>query len=228
MSLKIIIPSKNKASSIIAYKLVNDAILCVPENQVEAYQRYSENVEIIGHPNEIDSFAARYQWILNKFNHVFFINDNIINFLRLCGSKSESTKVEPEKVTEVIYNVDDIATQIGTYLFGFNANCVAASYHGLKPFRHSGSVDGYAFGVRPGSKLFWKNSITEDLNQIWLSGLNAHFHRSLFVDERFGFKKSQTYTGIEGKQADDCELLKHHFGSVVTQKKDRIEFNSQF
>lgn len=230
MSLKIIIPSKNKASSIIAYKLVNDAILCVPENQIETYQRYIDNVEIIGHPNEIDSFTARYQWILDKFNHVFFINDNIINFLKLSGSKNESTKIESEKVTELIYNADDIATQMSAYLFGFNTNCVAAAYHGLKPFRNSGIVDGYAFGIRPGSKLFWNKSITEDLNQIWLSGLNAHFHRSLFVDERFGFKKAQTYAHmIDSKTlSSDSELLKSYFGSAVTQKKDRLEFNSQF
>jgi len=229
MSLKIIVPSKNKASSIIAHKLVDGAILCVPENQVEIYQRYSENIEIIGHPNDFDSFAARYQWILDKFNHVFFINDNIINFLKLCGSKSESTKIESEKVAELIYNAEDIANQIGVYLFSFNTNCVAASYHGLKPFRSSGSIDGYAFGVRPGSKLFWNGSITEDLNQIWLSGLNAHFHRSAFIDERFGFKKAQTYAHTENKNIDNnCQLLKHYFGSAVTQKKDRIEFNSQF
>ena len=230
MSLRIIIPSKNKASSIIAHKLVSDAILCVPENQVEIYQRYSEKVEIIGHPDEFDTFAARYQWILNKFNHVFFINDNIINFLKLCGAKSESTKIEPSKVTELIHNADDIATQMGVYLFGFNANSVAASYHGLKPFRSSGSIDGYAFGVRAGSKLFWGDNITEDRNQIWISGLNAHFHRSVLVYERFGFKKAQTYAHvIEAKNVDSsCQLLKSYFGTAVTQKKDRLEFNPQF
>jgi len=228
MSLKIIIPSKNKASSVIAHKLVEGGTLCVPESQVSDYQRYNSNVEIIGYPDSIETFATRNKWILDKFNHVFFISDNIINCLKLCGVKSESTKVEPEKVTELIYNADDIATQLGTYLFGFSANCVAASYHGLKPFRSSGSIDGYAFGVRSGSKLFWNDNITEDLNQIWLSGLNAHFHRSTFVDERFGFKKAQTYAHIEGKKTNDSELLKHYFGNAVTQKKDRLEFDSRF
>lgn len=231
MNLKIIIPSKNKASSIVANNLVSDAILCVPNCQIADYSQYNRSTEIIGYPDDIITYSTRQNWILKQFNHVFFISDNVVNFLRLCGNPKESTKVEPKKVTELIHNLDDIAAQMGAYLFGFNTQPATASYHGLKPFRCSGNVDGSAFGIRPGSKLFWDDNISEDLNQVWLSGLNASCHRFMFVDERFAFKKAQTYERLEsdGKTADaNYRLLRKCFGSTVRQKKNKLEIGVPF
>lgn len=81
-------------------------------------------------------------------------------------------------------------------------------------------------GLLKGSKLWFAEEavISSDM---FVSGLNAHFHRICFVDERYGMNGAGHYTKAVGGMAlirteqaekDATEFLRRSFGSAIVRK----------
>ncbi len=231
MTLKIVIPSRGRASSVTTTSVVNGAILVVAESQADAYRRYNPEVEIVVHPDELEfpTPTKKWAWMFQHFGqHLFFLDDDIVSCVRLYTEKGESIKVPPEVATELIFNADDIASQMGCYLFGFNTQPDPRNFHGLKPFRLTGMCWASGMGIRPGSKLWW-NEDFEIYDDFWIVLLNKYHHRFAFFDDRFCFKDAgQTFTATGGAASfrtkesgkRDYDLLKKYFGEAVKHKED--------
>ncbi|AUB36114.1 hypothetical protein COO91_02015 [Nostoc flagelliforme CCNUN1] len=232
MSLKILIPSRGRANCVKTTSVVNGAILCVAESQAEAYREFNPGVEVVAHPEDLEipgPVARKWAWMYEHFgHHVFILDDDIVSCVRLHAAKGDSYKVSPEVATELIYNADDIAAQMGCYLFGFNTQPDPRNYHGLKPFRMTGMCWASGMGLRPGSKIWWHEGF-DIYDDFWIVLLNKYHHRFAFFDDRFCFRDAgDTFTGTGGAAEfrtketgkKDFELLKKYFGDAIKPKQD--------
>jgi hypothetical protein len=85
---------------------------------------------------------------------------------------------------------------------------------------------GYGFGLRAGSKLKFRTDVVA-VEDMALSGMNAYYHRYLFVDQRFGPRQEKTFANPGGQalhrtaetELRDTETLRRLFGAAVVEKR---------
>ncbi len=225
--IKIVIPSHLRYDRVKTTKAISNCIICVPEDQAELYKEYNRNVEVVAHPNNIIGLTPKRQWIIEHFGDVFQVDDDMICMAKVYTEAGVQTKIPKRLAYDLIQQAGNIANDLGIYLFAFSKSPMPTAFNPLKPIELSGTVMGGAFGLLSGSKLNFKTDLilTEDY---WISGLNAHYHRMAYIDERFTFKFSNTFANKGGcasyrtthKELEDTLKLKEYFGDAVHLKKD--------
>jgi hypothetical protein len=205
-----------------------DAALCVTESEEEAYRKFYPAAEIIVHPDTVVGLAAKRQWIYEKYGDVFMIDDDITAVHRLY-MRQLGPKLKPSETVKIIQWAGNMARLCGCYLFGFNKNPSPIIYNTFSPIRLSGVVTGCAFGMIRGSRLRFDPESTA-VEDFYISGLNAHFHRKCLIDTRYNFVQDDTFTKRGGQsvhrnmatERKDTIFLRKCFGTAVTLKKDVI------
>jgi hypothetical protein len=202
-------------------------IICVDENEFEEYKKCLPNFEIIVHPS-LPNLAAIRQFIYNKYENVFMVDDDIVSIQRLYTTKE--SKLTPDEVYSLIQRTATIATDVGASLFGFNNDPSPTHYNQHKPFMMNGYINGCAFGLLKNKKLHF-NTKTVACESHWINLLNAYHNRYCFIDKRFHFqqKANSTFTllgGQTGKRTMSSEradtlLLKKTFGNSIQVKKQQ-------
>ncbi len=225
--IKIVIPSHLRYDRVKTTKAIANCILCVPESQAALYKEYNKNTEVVSHPDSIIGLTPKRQWIYEHFGNVFQVDDDMTQMSRVYTGKGEHTRVPKKLAYELIQQAGYIAHDLGIYLFAFSKSPMPTAFNPLNPIKLSGTVMGGAFGLLEGSKLHFNTDLilTEDY---WISGLNAHYHRMCYIDERFTFKFSNTFANKGGcaayrtttKELEDTLKLKRYFGDVVQIKQD--------
>jgi hypothetical protein len=227
--ISIVIPSHKRAERVSTTKIVEGAIICVPESQADQYQRNNQGIEIVAHPDTIRGLPAKLEWMRKYFGgSLFYLDDDVIDFRKLYAEKGEPPKVDnPTIVRELIEETAWKARKAKAYLFGFNHSPMPTAYSGFKPFELSGFVMGGATGLLSGSKLFWNVEMKLG-GDFWISLLNVHYHRKIFKDMRFAFTFKDTFTNpgglsefrnVEAEKAK-YEILRRYFGEAVRLKND--------
>ncbi len=225
--IKIVVPSHLRYDRVKTTKAMANCILCVPQSQYELYREYNKNVEVVAHPDSIVGLTPKRQWIYEHFGDVFMIDDDMVGMTRNYSEKGVKGRVSKKLAYDLVQHAAGVAKEIGVYLFGFSKSPMPTSYNPMQPIKLTGSVMGGAFGMLKGSKLHFKTDLvlTEDY---WVSGLNAHYHRMCYLDERFAFKFSNTFANKGGcaayrtqsKELQDTLKLKKYFGNAITLKQD--------
>ncbi len=225
--IKIVIPSHLRFDRVKTPKAIANCILCVPESQAALYKEYNPATEVVAHPDNIIGLTPKRQWIIEHFGDVFQVDDDMMQMSRVYTGLGEPTRIPKRIAYDLIQQAGNIANDMGVYLFAFSKSPMPTAFNPLRPVKLSGTVMGGAFGLLSGSKLHFKTDLilTEDY---WISGLNAHFHRMAYIDERFTFKFSNTFANKGGcasyrtvaKELEDTLKLKHYFGDAVQLKKD--------
>ena len=225
--IKIVVPSHLRFDRVKTTKAIANCIICVPESQAELYREYNKNNEVVAHPDSIIGLTPKRQWILEHFGDVFQVDDDCTQMARVYTGPKEKTRIPKRTAYDLIQQAGNIANDMGIFLFAFSKSPMPTAYNPLKPIRMSGTVMGGGFGVLTGSKLHFNTDLvlTEDY---WISGLNAHYHRMTYIDERFTFKFSNTFANKGGcasyrtthKELEDTLKLKEYFGDAIQLKKD--------
>jgi hypothetical protein len=226
---KIVIVSHGRCNRVHTLKGV-EGMLCVAKSQEPLYREFYPDAEYVIHPDEVLGLPAKRNWVVEHFkkDDVFMIDDDITSIVDLTTPpRSGPTAVKRAKVPLLIERCRDMAEDLGTYLFSFASNANHQQFMPQRPFKFTGYVLGGAFGLRAGHGLWWHpDCIQEDY---WISALNAHYHRKIVRDDRYGFHPKDTFKSDGGLSAtrtmkhmqEAIVVLQEHFGKdVIVMKKD--------
>jgi hypothetical protein len=187
-------------------------------------------VEIITHSDDIRGIGPKRQWIYDKFGDVFMVDDDVSSFVRTYLPKYRSrvkySRMNADEATDLVNALYHTATEFGAFLFGVAIAADCRNYIAQKPFRLTGAINGGAFGMRKGSKLFFHPE-SVSANDTFVSGLNAYHHRYSFIDTRFGFVQKGTFSlpgGLSGMRSHgtevtDREFLQRMFGKAIKWRR---------
>ena len=226
IKIEIIIPSHKRAGRIPTLKAIDNAKLCVPNEQKQEYVDKHPDTEIIAHPDDIKGLTAKRQWIYENHPNVFMVDDDIKNFMRLYTEKGEDAKMSSSEAYELVQWIGNVAKIMGCYLFGLNKNPSPNQYMEYKPLKRSGYVGG-TIGMLEGSKLYYDTDmqVVEDYQ---ICALNAYYHRHSFIDTRFSVVGTDTFGNLGGcssyrtKEIEkaDTLMLRKKYGEIIDLKKD--------
>ena len=225
----IVIPSADRAAAVLTD--VAGQILFVPVAQVSEYRAHNPGTEVIGHP-PIKNLALKRQAIYEKFGSVFMLDDDIkfVSRLNLPGNNREN-HLTPTAAAAVINLTAATAAAAGCYLYGFSNWPNPKHYFHTKPIRLTGYINASAFGLHPGSRLFFTPHTTAAESH-WINLLNAFYHRKAFIDTRYCFAQApgstffrpggQTRHRTLQTEYDDTVFLLKMFGPAVKIKKNNV------
>ena len=225
---KIIIPSADRADSVLTD--VACQILFVPEDQESAYRKHNPGTEIISHP-PLQNLAAKRQLIYEKFGSVFMLDDDVVFCSRLnLPGNNRKNHLTPQEARDLIFRTAATAAECGCYLYGFSNYPNPKHYTHFRPIRLSGYINASAFGLHPGSKLFFTPHTTAAESH-WLNLLNAFTHRKCFIDTRYCFAQErgstffrpggQTKNRTLASEYQDTIFLLKMFGPALKIKNNR-------
>lgn len=233
----IIIPTHGRAGLMRTHHLVpNIAKFCVAESQYPLYKAEYPHLNYVIHPDSVKGLAAKRQWIYDKFQDVFMMDDDMARIMDM-GADTLANEGKPRQLSEnrvlgIIEQSRDTALQMGIYLYGFLDTLDPIMYNVFDPFLFTGFVKGSNMGILPGSKLWFNPDIVSN-EDVWISCLNMHHHRIMFINQRYGFSIIDTGRNPGGQSerrttatlAKDKEILLQAFGSnVIIEKKKRKNF----
>jgi hypothetical protein len=221
MSIKIIIPSADRAGSVLTN--IENQIICVPENQLKDYVKHN-TCEIISHP-PFKNLAQKRNWIINTFDDVFMVDDDASNFQRIYvnNNRNLTSKETFERIQELYYQ----AKFIDAKLFGFSEDGNHLHFNPYKPFMLKGMTGGGAYGIMKDSNLFF-NEKTTGCDSHFITLLNIYKNRFSLIDTRFYFNFQNTFTGNGGQaskrtlqsEKQDTIYLRKLFGESVQLRDD--------
>jgi hypothetical protein len=229
MEIKIVIPTYRRPGNVTTLKVVSPCILCVAQSEEALYRERHPGVEIVAHPDSVVGLAPKRQWIYDYFSDVFMLDDDISHARRLyltSGTK-KATELTPEDTYEIVQWCGNTAALAGCYLFGFNKAPNPIIYNPFSPIAMSGLVTGCAIGLLHGSRIKYSpESIA--VEDFWVAGLNAYFHRKAFIDLRFNFVQEETFKRAGGlglyrtidTERNDTMFLRRMFGDAITMKEE--------
>lgn len=225
---KIVIPSHKRADRVKTTKIVADPIVCVAESQEAEYREHNPDIEVVTHPDSVIGLPPKLQWIYERFGNVFFLDDDIVAVKRVYEDDNSRTNItDKELVRDIIMKTAIDAQNAGAYLYGFSKDPNPLLYNAHDPIVMSGYVTGCATGVWASPKLRWdcRMKIKGD---IWISCLNAYYHRKIWRDTRFCFVQEKTFKNAGGLaeirntilEKEMYDFLKEHFGEVIQLKQE--------
>ena len=122
MSLPIVIPSHKRHDKVFAKKLVLNPIICVAESQADLYRQYNPDCEIVTHPDDVIGLIPKRNWMAKHFGELFMIDDDVHAVKNLVVEKGEPGVIrDPERVTEIINSLYELACMLDVHLFGFTS-----------------------------------------------------------------------------------------------------------
>lgn len=207
------------------------AAICVETSQVEEYRKWNPDAEIIEHPDNVVGLSAKYKWLGENFTDFAIIGDDI-DFLRrnyLMDMKNKASRLTGDEAYEIIQTTAYTAKALGVKLFAFSKESNPLTYSGHKPFRLSGIASGGVLGILDGMQTDKLTDRCVSGLDYFLSGLNAHFNRMVFIDERYFTQcKEGTFVSKGGMAAfrnidtekNDYKYLKELFGDAIVVKNN--------
>jgi hypothetical protein len=227
----IVIPSMGRPDLIHTHKvfLPERLDICVPDAEVEKYQKAHPDLYIVGHPDNVFGMSAKRQWIYEKYGDVVMIDDDIGKVACLEYAVGEKARfLDPVAATGLCDRLTEEAKQYGAYLFGVSASAVPHYYVSGLPYRTWGWVNGGFTGLIGGSKLAYNSEITAS-EDYWISALNAYYYRKCLIDTRyalvdiFGNGTMKTKGGLSTsrtleREKKDLEILQRFFGDAIKRR----------
>jgi hypothetical protein len=210
-----------------AVKAIKADMLCVPASEAAAYEARKYGVPIVTHPDNVRGLAAKRQWIADRFGDVFMVDDDVKAFVRLwLPTYRRDYRLTPAEARDAAEATYETAIELGAYLFGFAFFGDTRLFRPQRPMMLTGYVNGACFGLRAGSKLRFRTDVVA-VEDMALSGMNAYYHRYLFVDQRFGPRQEKTFANPGGQglhrtaetEIRDTDRLRQLFGAAVVEKR---------
>lgn len=220
--LFIAVPTKGRAGMVTTN--VPGQILVVDQSQREMYSELNRGAEIEVCPN-FKSLAEKRNWIVDRFGHVFMLDDDIEKVIDMTTSK----QITPDLAKKRIVWLYELALELGISLFGFNNSPSPKHYNAMKPIVFKGFINGAAIGVIKNDKLrFTKETVAAE--DYYINLINAYHFRRNLIDKRFCFKQNEAQTFVSpGGQSlnrtmetekNDTFFLRKMFGESVILKND--------
>jgi hypothetical protein len=200
----------------------------VAESQVEDYEREKLGVPILPHPDNIKGIVLKRQWIYEKFGSVLMLDDDITSFVRCYLPKYKSRKkfsrMSMEDATDMLNATYLTAKNMGAKLWSIAYDPKPLWYRAQQPFRTNWGVNGAVLGLHESDLFFHHECIAS--GDTFVSALNFYLYRYSWIDTRFGFFQTETFSGAGGlstkrtheTEKKDTELLKRFFGKAIRKR----------
>lgn len=236
VEIKVIIPTKGRAATMVTNRYVSNCLICVAESEVDEYKKYNPKAEYAPHPDSIVGMAAKRQWIYDNYKNVFMMDDDLKGFSRMTQKKGETSHVSADLAYDIIQNCGNVARLCGAYMFGFNSNVRPGFYSGHEPYEVSGVINGCGMGMLEGADKLVFNSRFTLGHEFYISGLNAFHYRKAFFDMRYCINHASFGDDIGGcanlrtleTEKKDLDLLIYFFGSAIRVKPEHKKGKHQF
>lgn len=222
--VKIVCPSHHRADRLKTDKAVANPIVVVEESQEDEYRKHNPDVEIVTHPDSVRGISAKRQWMYEFFGDFFMMDDDISHVVYLGGDSGKAEKLTPDEVRAEIIRLHDCAEDLGIILYGFGILPNPTFYEPQQPFKLTGNINGGAFGMRPSKHLYFHPDLVV-FDDMWISGLNAYYHRKILKDNRFQLVTAAMNVNPGGMAherttkttRESLELLRQHFGPALKE-----------
>lgn len=243
MSLPIVIPSHKRHDRVFAKRLVLNPIICVAESQADLYRQYNPDCEIVAHPDDVIGLIPKRNWMARHFGELFMIDDDVHAVKNLVVEKGEPGVIrDPEKVTEIINSLYELACMLDVHLFGFTSRISPVMYDESGFYSLSKMITGCSYGVRYNKNVWWNEEIKlkEDF---WISCYMKYKERRILTDLRYNFSQKSTFVNAGGlaafrnqeEERRSILFIKKNFGDSIQLKgatnngkdktKQMVEYN---
>ena len=243
MSLPIVIPSHKRHDKVFAKKLVLNPIICVAESQADLYRQFNPECEIVTHPDDVIGLIPKRNWMAKHFGELFMIDDDVHAVKNLVVEKGEPGIIrDPEKVTEIINSLYELACMLDVHLFGFTSRISPVMYDESGFYSLSKMITGCSYGVRYNKNVWWNEEIKlkEDF---WISCYIKYKERRILTDLRYNFSQKSTFVNAGGlaafrnqeEERRSILFIKKNFGDSIQLKgatnngkdktKQMVEYN---
>ena len=243
MSLPIVIPSHKRHDKVFAKKLVLNPIICVAESQADLYRQFNPECEIVTHPDDVIGLIPKRNWMAKHFGELFMIDDDVHAVKNLVVEKGEPGVIrDPEKVTEIINSLYELACMLDVHLFGFTSRISPVMYDESGFYSLSKMITGCSYGVRYNTNVWWNEEIKlkEDF---WISCYMKYKERRILTDLRYNFSQKSTFVNAGGlaafrnqeEERRSILFIKKNFGESIQLKgatnngkdktKQMVEYN---
>ncbi len=243
MSLPIVIPSHKRHDKVFAKKLVLNPIICVAESQADLYRQFNPECEIVTHPDDVIGLIPKRNWMAKHFGELFMIDDDVHAVKNLVVEKGEPGVIrDPEKVTEIINSLYELACMLDVHLFGFTSRISPVMYDESGFYSLSKMITGCSYGVRYNNNVWWNEEIKlkEDF---WISCYMKYKERRILTDLRYNFSQKSTFVNAGGlaafrnqeEERRSILFIKKNFGDSIQLKgatnngkdktKQMVEYN---
>ena len=243
MSLPIVIPSHKRHDKVFAKKLVLNPIICVAESQADLYRQYNPDCEIVTHPDDVIGLIPKRNWMAKHFGELFMIDDDVHAVKNLVVEKGEHGVIrDPERVTEIINSLYELACMLDVHLFGFTSRISPVMYDESGFYSLSKMITGCSYGVRYNKNVWWNEEIKlkEDF---WISCYMKYKERRILTDLRYNFSQKSTFVNAGGlaafrnqeEERRSILFIKKNFGDSIQLKgatnngkdktKQMVEYN---
>lgn len=243
MSLPIVIPSHKRHDKVFAKKLVLNPIICVAESQADLYRQFNPECEIVTHPDDVIGLIPKRNWMAKHFGELFMIDDDVHAVKNLVVEKGEPGVIrDPERVTEIINSLYELACMLDVHLFGFTSRISPVMYDESGFYSLSKMITGCSYGVRYNKNVWWNEEIKlkEDF---WISCYMKYKERRILTDLRYNFSQKSTFVNAGGlaafrnqeEERRSILFIKKNFGDSIQLKgatnngkdktKQMVEYN---
>lgn len=243
MSLPIVIPSHKRHDKVFAKKLVLNPIICVAESQANLYRQYNPDCEIVTHPDDVIGLIPKRNWMAKHFGELFMMDDDVHAVKNLVVEKGEPGVIrDPERVTEIINSLYELACMLDVHLFGFTSRISPVMYDESGFYSLSKMITGCSYGVRYNKNVWWNEEIKlkEDF---WISCYMKYKERRILTDLRYNFSQKSTFVNAGGlaafrnqeEERRSILFIKKNFGDSIQLKgatnngkdktKQMVEYN---
>jgi len=225
--IAVVCPSKGRATNVLTKKLIEDLILVVPAKEVEAYKDNNPECTVIGEPDYVKGITSSRQFVLDAFQNVFMIDDDVVSIRKNWVEKGEEYLVQdPDEVRDIIQRAGDIAQDINAKMFGFANLRDPLHYVSHKPVGFTGYLNASYTGYLDGHNLAYDVSYPEGEDH-YMSCLNVYKNRYMFIDHRYSFVTQGNFSAEGGCNLDRTKedmllttlKLRKTFGNVIKIKK---------
>lgn len=232
----IAIPCVRGPETVRAVKAVEKPLLCVPSCEASEFRKLNlQACGIVEYGDErLDLHEAR-NWIAKHWRQsdVWILDPDVVSVRRrwlrpvrkIKRVAAVPVKLSRKTATEAAQATISTGEACGTYLCGWYAAGSRGAYAPQAPFRLTGQVGLDSFGLGRGHGLRFDSRVGSYGSQ-WLSLLNAHRHRTCFVDERFTveIKRPPAVKLDDADVVESIRFMREHFGSRADPRRtsDRI------
>ena len=225
--IKIVVLSKGRSNNVKTKNVISDLTIVCPSNEVEDYKKHNPECEVLSEPENCRNITQARQFVLDTFEEVFMIDDDVEFIRNFFNGEGEDYKVTTKQhARDIIEQTRSIAEQMGAKMFGYTHNRRPVAYNSHKPFKTTGFLSGSHTGFLKDHNLKYDTTMPEG-EDYYISALNVYKNRFMLIDTRYGFFTTDNFNNNGGCSTDrntivlqeDTIKLREYFGEVITLKK---------
>ncbi len=218
--MKIVIPSKGRPEVLPAkaLRLFPDALVCVGEDEVDAYRKVSSNLLV--HPADVSGIGPLRQWVLDHIEDpcCVMVDDDVTHVYDQSGFHKRRIE-DPDAVRAIVERLAIVAGDAGARVFGFQQAARPMTYANFRPFSINTWVGGLVGVIgrelRYDTSLLLRADIDFCLQSLMLDRFVMVDGRYSFIHTRFGGSGGNARQRSAERHEQEIKYLRRKWGPYL-------------